>query len=406
MISINNVILNLFQDLVLEKMRCRNKFGMTRIMGGFTLVELMVVLSISAILGTLGIAGFNNYNRFQIIQNAASDLVTTFNTARSRAQSQVKLGSSCTTGDSSILEGYSVDISDDNVSYTLNSHCSGSILPNEISKKKLPDNVSFINVSTASFFFPVITGGVKDAGSITLSGYGMEKNIVVNPYGGISMQLTPTIFPTSTPIPTAAPTSTPAPTSAPTPTPTPVPASEPPAPWVHGDIGRPAIAGSATYTDDGVFTVRGAGTDIAGSQAQFHYVYQTLTGDGRITARITSQTNTDGWAKAGVMMMDVAAPGAVYAATLVTPENGIQFQYYPSNMVDGGAYTLHDAWVRLERSGFTFTAYKSSNGWAWSMVRSVSISMGDSIAVGLFVTSHDAAELSTATFDNVWVIMP
>lgn len=183
---------------------------------GFTLIELMVVLSVTAVLGALGIAGFNNYNKVQVLQNAANELITTFNTARSRAQSQVKLCSA-----PQVLEGYGVDISIADESYTLNSRCSGvgSFI---ISTKKLPDKITFISPTTTSFFFPVITGGVTQAGNITLLGYGMQKNIVVSPYGGISMQLAPTVFPTPTPTSAPLPTSTPAPTPTPTPLPGPI----------------------------------------------------------------------------------------------------------------------------------------------------------------------------------------
>jgi hypothetical protein len=48
--------------------------------------------------------------------------------------------------------------------------------------------------------------------------------------------------------------------------------------------------------------VTGAGWDIWGSTDEFHYVHQPLNGDGRITARLTSQDDTNPWAKAGVMV--------------------------------------------------------------------------------------------------------
>jgi hypothetical protein len=79
-----------------------------------------------------------------------------------------------------------------------------------------------------------------------------------------------------------------------------------PSPWANTDIGAPAIAGSTTYSG-GVFTVKGAGTDVwnnGGSSPddQFQYAYQNITGDGQIIARVTSQTNTNTWAKAGVVI--------------------------------------------------------------------------------------------------------
>ncbi len=150
---------------------------------GFTLIELMVVLSVTAVLGTLGIAGFVNYNQVQTLQVSANDLATTLNVARSRALSQVK-GSSCS---AKILEGYTVDISIPK-SYTLSSRCSG--VTSNLDTKTLPQNVSFKSPDTSptSFFFPVLSGGVQTGGNIVITGFGRDKIITVNSLGGVSIQ--------------------------------------------------------------------------------------------------------------------------------------------------------------------------------------------------------------------------
>lgn len=155
---------------------------------GFTLIELMVVLSITAVLGTAGIAGFVTYNQIQSLQSAANEVASTLNVARSRALSQVKLGASCTAG-SQILEGYSVDISVSEKSYTLNSRCSA--VSSVLEKKTLPENITFKNppdTSPTSFFFPVLLSGVQSPGQIVVSGFGREKTIKINSLGGIVVQ--------------------------------------------------------------------------------------------------------------------------------------------------------------------------------------------------------------------------
>ena len=43
--------------------------------------------------------------------------------------------------------------------------------------------------------------------------------------------------------------------------------------------------------------VVGGGIDIWDTSDQFHFVYQPLTGDGTIQARVTSIEETDPWAK-------------------------------------------------------------------------------------------------------------
>ncbi|HWN94856.1 MAG TPA: pectate lyase, partial [Methylomirabilota bacterium] len=58
-------------------------------------------------------------------------------------------------------------------------------------------------------------------------------------------------------------------------------------------------------------------------------------------------------------------------------------------------------WVRLVRSGNTFTAYKSSNGTTWTTVSTHTISMNANTYIGLAVTSRRDGTLNTSRFDNV-----
>jgi hypothetical protein len=177
-----------------------------------------------------------------------------------------------------------------------------------------------------------------------------------------------------------------------------------PSPWQTADIGAVGAAGSATHSS-GTFTVKGSGADIWGMADEFRYVYQTASGDCEIRARVATQQNTDIWAKSGVMIRENLTAGAKHAMMVLTPGNGLAFQYRTaaggaSTHVAGGTGTA-PYWVRLVRSGSTITAYKSTNGTNWTTVGSVSISMTTSVNIGLAVTSHVDATLNTSTFDNV-----
>ncbi len=179
----------------------------------------------------------------------------------------------------------------------------------------------------------------------------------------------------------------------------------PPAPWTDADVGSPALAGSASYAS-GLFTVNGSGADIWGGTDQFNYVSQPLTGDGTIVARVTSQTNTDGWAKAGVMIKQSTATGSHYALLAVTPGAGIAFQYGFNASTSGGSYSFPNAWLKLVRSGSTITAYSSADGTTWTQVGTTTISLTDPVTIGLFNCAHNASALNTATFDHVSVTSP
>ena len=121
-----------------------------------------------------------------------------------------------------------------------------------------------------------------------------------------------------------------------------------PSPWADADVGSPAVAGSASYAN-GVFTVNGGGADIWGTSDQFNYVSQPLTGDGSIVARVTSQSDTDPWAKAGVMIKQSTTTGSPYALLAVTPGNGVHFEYGYNTDVGGGSYTFPNGWLKLTR---------------------------------------------------------
>lgn len=125
---------------------------------GFTLVELMVVLSITAVLGALGLAGFANYNKTQLLQTSTNEVVGILNLAKSRAQSQIK-PSDCVGN----LEGYGVRISLPN-RYALFFRCTDNEVESQI--KLLPSRLEF--GVDAIFFFPVLVGGANQAGQITI----------------------------------------------------------------------------------------------------------------------------------------------------------------------------------------------------------------------------------------------
>jgi len=87
-----------------------------------------------------------------------------------------------------------------------------------------------------------------------------------------------------------------------------------PSPFLHQDIGSPSLNGDASYdAETTAYSLSAAGTDIAGTSDQFHFAYQTLTGDGSLVVRISSLTNTNAAAKAGLMFRDsLNAAGSRY----------------------------------------------------------------------------------------------
>lgn len=183
------------------------------------------------------------------------------------------------------------------------------------------------------------------------------------------------------------------------------PPSACPSGWTCADIGFPVPAG-AQYVVGSTWTVLGGGSDIWGTSDSFRFLSQPLAGDGTISARLDSQTNTSTWAKAGVMMRATSDPGSPYFAEFVTPGNGLAIQWRTTQAGSTSqllAAGVVPAWLRVARSGSTFTAYTSADGLTWTAIpnASVNLTISGTVLAGLAVTSHSTGTLSSAVYEGI-----
>ena len=172
------------------------------------------------------------------------------------------------------------------------------------------------------------------------------------------------------------------------------------------DIGAVASAGTASFNSvSGVYTVQASGADIWGTADEFHFIHRRLTGDGSIIARVDSLVDTHQWAKSGVMIRESLAVGSKHAVTIITPDNGAGFQRRTttdgSSSHTSGAAVTAPRWLRLTRSGNTFTASESTNGSNWTVIGSDTVVMGSQVYYGLALTSHADGTLTTSNLRNV-----
>jgi hypothetical protein len=194
-----------------------------------------------------------------------------------------------------------------------------------------------------------------------------------------------------------------------------------------------AANGPTTTAANGLPTVVPTGPGSEGVADTYEFVHHTLTGDGTITAQITSltgmtsttQTNVQGglsssrpglatWAKAGLLLTPSTRQGSDYAAVMATGSHGIRFQYDYTHDIAGPGGTVttpSPRWVRLVRSGDTITGYTSADGHRWTEVGSTRLPRLQKAAqVGMFVTSPAtfrgsaaSSTLATATFGHIIV---
>jgi regulation of enolase protein 1 (concanavalin A-like superfamily) len=177
--------------------------------------------------------------------------------------------------------------------------------------------------------------------------------------------------------------------------------------WLHADIGAVGLAGS----DDAsgiTYTVRGSGSDVWDRADAFRFLYRTMTGDGVVEARVTGMTNTNSWAKAGVMIRDSLATGARNAFIFLTPTAGLHSQLRDTtggltSSTRGPWGLAAPYWVRLTRSGTRIVAACSADGTTWQTVASYTVALNSEVLVGFAVTAHDNTKLCTATFEDPFV---
>ncbi len=148
---------------------------------GYTLIELIIVITIMGLLVGASIAGFNTLNKRQTATNAGKELMSVMRTAQERAVSGIKP----TTCDQ--LVGYSVNGTANSGTYTLKSVCmvGGSSTSSVVKTYQLPTGVTVVN--TFSTQFNVQTGGANGTvGDISLKSSSYTFTLTVSSAGDIT----------------------------------------------------------------------------------------------------------------------------------------------------------------------------------------------------------------------------
>lgn len=178
-----------------------------------------------------------------------------------------------------------------------------------------------------------------------------------------------------------------------------------PAPWLNQDVGAVNATGGDSY-DNGVFTLVGSGADIGATADGFHFMYQTASGDYNLEGRVVTEEIVNPAAKSGIMIRNSLDSADMEASVLLTPGNGVVFQwrsaYGGTTTSATGPDVTTPYWLELTRSGNTFSALCSSNGQNWTAVgTAVTIPMATNALIGLAVTSHTNGVLCSSMIDNV-----
>ena len=176
--------------------------------------------------------------------------------------------------------------------------------------------------------------------------------------------------------------------------------------WSASDIGAPSLAGFTSYSD-GLLSVDASGS-VWGTSDQFRFVYQPVSGDCDISARVADVSDTNPKAKAGLMIRETLASNSPHYFLLATPEQGVFLQSRADPAGSGSVYLKQTStlaapiWLRLKRSGTTLIAYTSADGINWTVFTTVSnLTLSANAYVGFALTGSNATTLGAAEFDSI-----
>lgn len=159
------------------------------------------------------------------------------------------------------------------------------------------------------------------------------------------------------------------------------------------NFGTPSIPGSITNVTGG-YDLASPGSDASRTTDQFLLGYQVVSGDFDLQARVDTVAADNAWARAGLMARETLDSNSVFVASVTTP--GAAGSFFQARTSTGGVYTnlgffpanFPQTWVRLVRSGTTFSGFASMDGSAWWQLGTSVINASNTLLVGPMLNSR------------------
>ena len=174
--------------------------------------------------------------------------------------------------------------------------------------------------------------------------------------------------------------------------------------WTTVQVGSPNVYGSQSESGD-YLTTHGRGRRIwgNGSDENFYFIYQSISGDFDARLRVISGLSTNQWAKIGLMIRASTASNSRHVMLMYTRSHGLQFAYRPTDAA-GNVSISTPVWVRIVRSGNTFAYYYSTatdpGRTDWTYRASIDVDMGDSVLIGIPHCAYSTGSSATGQVDE------
>ena len=144
-----------------------------------------------------------------------------------------------------------------------------------------------------------------------------------------------------------------------------------PGTFIDSNIGTPSRIGTAGFTNTtSTWNFGGGGAGITSTSDQINFVSQPLAGDGSIIADFQSMTGTTNLSAAGIMFRNDNTPSSAFAMLAETPNGGTAFEWRATagSAVQSTSIGSGGPWIKLLRSGNSFTAFYSTDDVNWSQL--------------------------------------
>lgn len=156
--------------------------------------------------------------------------------------------------------------------------------------------------------------------------------------------------------------------------------------------------------ESGVYTVSGSGAGVGGTVDACCYANQPATGNIELYAHVSSQTGTDPYATAGIMVRGSLSDQAQCAIVSVSPQNGVNFTVRTADgavaQTNLGPSLAAPIYLRMVVSQTSVAGYSSGDGINWRLIGEASMTFPTDYFAGLAVASNSTS-LNSATFENV-----
>lgn len=187
------------------------------------------------------------------------------------------------------------------------------------------------------------------------------------------------------------------------------------------DIGNPLGVGQTIQTGADQYLIYAGGGDIWGNADQFHYSYNQVTGNVRVSASFAWQcVGWNDWAKMGMMLRESTNADSIHYSSLTRKGGGDPWALSGSDG-DGifaqrrestaGASGSNDNWdalpnarigvQRVQAGPYEVVQALVDRGSGWEAYWTGLRDLPDTILAGAAVTSHDDAWLVSAYANNV-----